>query len=381
MNLLIVSNGYGEDQIACNLIRAIKDCYEKTAIDAMPLVGDGQEYRNLGIIPVVKNIKLPSGGFVRNVFDFMKDLRGGLLKQILRHITFVKNSNKEYSVTICVGDVYCLAAGSFFNRSVKYFLPTAKSDSFMKHGWLEKKIIKRLAKKTFPRDQGTSDTLVKAGISSIYLGNPVMDALFTANDKLDDFIKDTVIGILPGSREEAYNNIDYIVSLISYFEQQTDMKSLNVKYILGKSKQINSRKIESIAEKHNWFIVKEGSRTYLENPVLPNKILITEDFTSVLKVSSIIIGQAGTANEQAVYSGVPVICFEGHGPQSTRQRFLEQKRLLGDLLFFIEDNSPEHISEVILDNLKRDFVKHPENSGITGRSSDKIIREIFKDIY
>ena len=51
-------------------------------------------------------------------------------------------------------------------------------------------------------------------------------------------------------------------------------------------------------------------------------------FMDVLHQSSMVIGLAGTANEQAMFAKRPLISFIGTGPQSTKQRFVEQHQLI-----------------------------------------------------
>ena len=65
--LRVISNGYGEDAIAAQLIQAI-------GLDALdiriPLVGDGRSYVTLGLTPQLVQGVLPSGRFLRRFSMF-----------------------------------------------------------------------------------------------------------------------------------------------------------------------------------------------------------------------------------------------------------------------------------------------------------------------
>ena len=55
MTVLFVSNGYGEDVIACQLAKAIREIDLDVDMMACPLVGDGVVYRNHGLDILGKN--------------------------------------------------------------------------------------------------------------------------------------------------------------------------------------------------------------------------------------------------------------------------------------------------------------------------------------
>ncbi len=71
-------------------------------------------------------------------------------------------------------------------------------------------------------------------------------------------------------------------------------------------------------------------------------ILSSHHFREFLHWAEGGIGLAGTATEQCVGLGKPVITFAGAGPQFTREFASRQKRLLGDSIFLL-DNPQEAI--------------------------------------
>jgi uncharacterized protein (TIGR03492 family) len=62
------------------------------------------------------------------------------------------------------------------------------------------------------------------------------------------------------------------------------------------------------------------------------------------------LGMAGTANEQAVGLGRPVVAFPGPGSQFTSKFLVAQKRLLGDAL--AATDGPVAAGQAVLDILR-----------------------------
>lgn len=344
MNLLIVSNGFGEDIIACNLIQAIKKHEPNAIISCLPLVGAGLEYESIELTPLIKNPTLPSGGFIRNIKVALTDLTHGLFSQILKQRKLMKALSPTVDITICVGDVYCLVMGSYSNPSKCYFLPTAKSNRFMKHSHLELWLIKHYAKRVYPRDAETAAALQCQGIPAYYFGNPMFDNLCDTADQTQLSSKPSapLIGLLPGSRQEAYDNLIVILNAIEFLSQEQSTGPLN--FVLAKSKNIDLNSLSKKLSATAWQLANADNKALITHKKNGLQIHITEHFKAVIQQAWLIIGLAGTANEQAVFLGKTVICFPGTGPQSTPTRFKEQQKLLGEKLIFINSKNPETIA-------------------------------------
>jgi hypothetical protein len=351
-NILIISNGYGEDQIACNLIRALQAKHPASHISPLPLVGPGLEYKKLNLTPVLKNKEFPSGGFVRNFKNLFLDLKTGLLHHLIHQLIAIKKHAKNTDLAIAVGDVFCLIMAKLFNKNPVYFLPTAKSDLFMSHSFLEKWLIKKLATKTFTRDQVTANSLQKSNINAFYLGNPMMDNMPFAKDTFKYLKTDLILGILPGSRQEAYKNLTHIFKIIEILHT----KNPAIKYLLSLPPTL----------------------TICPDDLPPHiKIIITNKFYDLLYASKIILGLAGTANEQAIHLGKKVYCFPGFGPQTTAQRFQEQQKLLGPDLIFLPHNNPASIAQTLLTALNQTSKASAPIKPHNLSASLKIVQEIL----
>jgi uncharacterized protein (TIGR03492 family) len=344
LKIKIFSNGFGEDNIACNLIKELKKKENQPALSIIPLVGPGLEYKKLGLAPLIENPTFPSGGFLRDIKTILKDIKAGLISHFFKQVTFIRALPQDQDYTIAVGDFFCLFMSKLNNQKPIYFLPTAKSDLFMKHYSIETHFIKKWATAVFPRDLLTTKALIKTGIAAHYCGNPMMDNLIWSGQTFG-FTKNTdIIGILPGSRKESYKNLLHILKVI----EALNYKNPNIRYLLAKAKSFDLKTLQEKLANTPWTL---NSKNILQHKNKTISIIISEDFADIVHVSKTLVGLSGTANEQAIYLGKQVLCFEGFGPQTTKLRFSEQKKLLGNNLTFIDDRSPSNIANILIQKL------------------------------
>ncbi|MDG2265279.1 MAG: hypothetical protein P8L47_04065 [Candidatus Marinamargulisbacteria bacterium] len=302
----LVSNGYGEDAIAASIAQAWS-AQGKTAIVAVALVGDGAHYRRVGVIPAATFPVLPSGGFVRSIRQLVGDVGSGLVRVVIRQRRAIYDALEHADRVIVVGDVWALGLTRWALGKPVWFLPTAKSHRFMRHSWLECWCMRRWCLQVFPRDRETADELQAVGISADYMGSPIM-TLPPPADTVPNGPR--YIGVLPGSRNEAYTNLAKIMAYLS--DQLGDYRLL-----IGAPPQLDANRLHAIA---------------------PNDAVWTHDISTVIENSGVIIGMAGTANEQAAVYGRTVLVFPGTGPQTTAKRFQEQVQLMGDRIQYVVDD-------------------------------------------
>lgn len=365
--ILIISNGHGEDSIAVTLIKEIKK--SKIACDILPmaLVGNGSAYKEVDLQPLLINKPMPSGGFIRSFSALCKDIFAGLIGQILKQKQCIKKHGKDVDICIAVGDIFCLWMGSSLKTTV-YFLPTAKSDTFMPHSAFECWFMKKKTQVVFARDEKTATSLKKSGCNAQYLGNPMMDNLFSDRTVTTLNKNECLITICPGSREEAYKNCAFCVELIDAITQDHP----HIKACIAKSKQLNFDTLEEVTnskirnEKTHSLLIRKNK----------NDIIVSDDFLACINQANLVIGLAGTANEQALYIGKTVIAFEGFGPQSSLKRFQEQQVLMGRKLIIVPNRQINSIKRIVLNHLTN-INKHkaiPEKS-----AAIKIIDTIFQN--
>ncbi|MEK9726589.1 MAG: lipid-A-disaccharide synthase-related protein [Candidatus Margulisiibacteriota bacterium] len=325
----LISNGFGEDLIACQLLDAFGQ--DSFLFEAVPLVGPGNEYKKRDIQPKCGQEMLPSGGFLFKVRDFIRDVRHGLIGQFLNQWRTIVTSTADYQLV--VGDIYALFMASRSPAPI-IFMPTAKSERAIPHWGIEFMLIKKYAKMVFPRDIETHQKMCRKGIPSYFFGNPMFDAMTSDLPRPNAF----VIGILPGSRAEGLSNLKIILTILETLEL-----SKPVTYVIALPAHFTKHQLALLTDGLDWQFHETNDCQMFINGAL--QVNVSNQFMDVLQQSSVIIGLAGTANEQAMFAKRPVISFIGSGPQSSKKRFLQQQQLIGGAIsFFIESKDPSIIS-------------------------------------
>lgn len=347
---------------------ALPDCQ----IIAVPLVGAGLYYQQMGLTPAIRTPVLPSGGFIRDFKSLWGDLKAGLISIIRTQRQQIQVLQPSADCIVCVGDVYALWMGHCLDKNRVVFLPTAKSDLIVSHSFMERIFIKKWAGKIYTRDSETAKSLQHHRLPAIFLGNPMTDELPTSKTDYTFSANAKTIGILPGSRAEAYQNLVFILQIISQLSQ----KDSSLQYILGIAQSLDSDELVRAVAPFGWKLQSSKNMSRLSHSA-GVEVKIAAEFGDVITHSDLILGLAGTANEQAVYMGKPVMCFEGFGPQSTRQRFIEQKKLLGDRLILIENRR----IETIVSSIHQFLSQHSsQSSGQFIPPSQNAAKQIVDDV-
>ena len=316
--ILFISNGHGEDMITARIIKELK--IKDLRVDVLPVVGTGKAFEHLKVNVLGPRRSLPGGGFgMRNFSFFIRDIFSGLFGKIREQIRVLDDNKWGYALVVGVGDivpiVYSMMTGCKF-----IFIGVNKSAYYKKlafnYTWLEKLLLKKYCMMTFTRDVRTETSLQKSGVESTYAGNPMMDLVKPGiRGKGSGVRKGKVIGFLPGTRNDAFKNIEDFYK-IAWQINKSDKK---VKFIMSVPNTLNKNRL-----------------LRLKPPV---KLEMSGDFNKVLRKSTIIVGLSGTGNEQAAGVGLPVISFPGRGAQYNHKFASGQKELLGDALMLLPRNS------------------------------------------
>jgi uncharacterized protein (TIGR03492 family) len=195
--LLCLSNGHGEDVVAIRILKALQDQSPHLKLAALPLVGEGHAYLNLGI-PIIGPVKsMPSGGFIyMDGWQLVRDLRGGLLQLTLRQFWAIRQWAKQGGSILAVGDIVplilaCLSGApyAFVGTAKSEYLLRDQAGALLPHAfsegwsgsvyypWERWMMNRRLCRAVFPRDQLTTQFLQKWRVPAFSLGNPMMDEL------------------------------------------------------------------------------------------------------------------------------------------------------------------------------------------------------------
>lgn len=350
-SLLLISNGHGEDVIAAAILENLLQKAKGLRVQVMPIVGEGNAYRSLDVKLLGPLKTLPTGGFMRqNLTNFFRDLKGGLLSQTYEQVRTLLQIKNETNLVVCVGDVLLLILAGFFVRKPLIFIPTAKSEYISGHYGIEKYLMKRFAQLVFPRDKKTAEVLQRSGIQARFVGNAMMDSFQVSGYDFGFRAGARIIGILPGSRLEAYQNLETIFSVIGSLESlRIDL----LEYVVALAPQLSVKIIGELAERSGFYLKKSpnvsiaGVVAELENPKGVKVKLCKGIFGDVLEQSEVFVGLAGTANEQAVGMGKPVIAFPTKGAQFNQKFMRAQQKLLGESLAVVEA-IPEKIAQEVL---------------------------------
>jgi uncharacterized protein (TIGR03492 family) len=379
MRLLILSNGHGEDRIAIQIVRELQAITEEVELAALPIVGEGYVYQKLNIPIIGKVQQMPSGGFIYlGGNPLWQDLKGGLIQLTLEQIKVVRQWGKSGGYILAVGDIVPLFY-AWIGGGKYAFVGTAKSEYYLRDDrfWLEKTswLERRLGSvylpwerwlmscdrsvAIFPRDSLTTNILKKHSIRAYDLGNPMMDGLNSGDRSL---VRENVFSILllPGSRmPESLNNWQQILDAVTDVIDNLDKKR-SLEFLGAIAPALNLKAFEEELIDKGWQISLSESlpindfqaRSFVrENATLT---LTQNAYSECLQRAHGAIAMAGTATEQAVGMGIPVITMPGKGPQFTPAFAEAQTRLLGCSVILVEN--PRKVSNAIarlLDNPQR----------------------------
>lgn len=350
MRLLCLSNGHGEDRIAGTILAALQQVESAAILRALPLVGTGHTYRQLGI-PLVGPVRnLPSGGFLQT--GLAQDVRAGLWGLVGQQRRAVREwaQTAPRGLVLAVGDIWPLWLAWQSGRSF-VFVATAKSEYHLrdekgrlpKTHWLEgwagsvfypwERWLIQQSVATFPRDELTTTWLKRWRLPVTWVGNPMMDALAPPGQlQIPGFEEALVIVLLPGSRApEAYRNWELILkALPGVIEHLTAPQVL---FLAAIAPGLDRTLIETTLQKYRWPVFPGVGFGYDQVGL----VVTQAHFNDCLHLAHAGIALAGTATEQLVGLGKPVVTFPGGGPQYTRHFARYQQRLLGSSLRLVPE--------------------------------------------
>lgn len=382
MKLLCLSNGHGEDAIAVRILKQLQQHPNPPKIAALPIVGEGQVYSELGIPIIAPTRKMPSGGFIyMDGCHLWRDVQNGLLQLLWWQFKAVQAWKQQGGVILAVGDIVPLLL-AWLSGATYSFVGTAKSEYYIRdeagmlprksrwqrwEGWSgsvylpwERWLMSRQrCKAVFPRDSLTTETLLKWPIPALDLGNPMMDDLETETpqpvfytgdvEKLEQE-RSLTITLIPGSRvPEAYENWDKIVQAVN--GTIAVFRDRGVLFLGAIAPTLSLDPLRQTLESQGW-VLRHPDSTH-PSSVIPHQsslitqaasiftqgkstlILTQKAFSDCLQQGDIAIAMAGTATEQFVGLGKPAIAIPGKGPQFTFAFAEAQSRLLGPSLILV----------------------------------------------
>jgi uncharacterized protein (TIGR03492 family) len=344
VKVLFVSNGHGEDAIGARLARELLSLEPSLELEALPIVGRGNAYERAGVRVVGPRWEMPSGGFTFTKLEWLlADWKAGMYRQT--HAMHWAARASKADVVIVVGDVYALwVTFSFACRDVKpnvyqvqplvsrYYQDgmTAQDrlerasrvtvDSFtLPERWYMQRV-----RRVFARDERSASWLRELGVpQASFAGNLMMDLLEPEVDLNPILDARPVLALLPGTRD------DYLFSLPIMLETVLTLPEVQAFAAFP-------RDPSRLTLPADWsWVAPSALEASVSADVVAAHVsgtrvpILRQAFAALLHHSRVALGTAGTANEQAVGLGVPVIGFATPGPQYTSGFAKAQSRLLG----------------------------------------------------
>lgn len=358
--ILLLSNGHGEDLSGALIASELRARGYRA--EALPLVGHGRAYDQAAIPLLGRTREYSTGGLgYTSLWGRLTEVVQGQVGYLLRRLALLFRIAHRYDLVVVVGDVLPVAAAWLSWRPVVTYLVAYSShyEGRLRLPWpCGACLASARFRRVLSRDALTaSDLSEQLGRPVDFLGNPFFDAAVAASEPvgahepLDAGQAAPVplvpapahpaqrLGLLPGSRlPEALHNLELMLELLAQLPehlQQPDQLGLSAA-LVGR---LGPEEVAPLASRLGWRLDSEaGTITRLRRGPLRLE-LVWGRFADVVQHSDLVLSMTGTAAEQAVGLGKPVLQLVGSGPQFTDNFAEAQRRLLGPSLFCAEGRS------------------------------------------
>lgn len=307
--VLFVSNGNGEDSIAADFVRRLP---AKIACNAYPMLGAGRSYD--GICAIVGPRYFPPSEGLRRRGSLIKDARTGF--GIAGALRFMRNDARSYEAIVVVGDMVGVIMCWLSGRRVRVYLDVYKSGYANRYSAIERWILHRTCDLVLTRDERLAEQLRDSGIPARFAGNAMMDTLVTGQfDALGRRRHAKAIAILPGSRKSSAKNFALQVAAL---RQVPGVADVDLFAVLA-----TGAEVAELAAASGLARIDDGDGPDSLGTLAGGGLtvhLATGSLGAVIAACDIVLGQAGTANLQAIGMGRPVVSFLAEGARPARIR-------------------------------------------------------------
>ena len=349
--ILLLSNGHGEDLSGSLLAKYFVK--KGDLVEALPIVGDGENYKKVNIRIIGKTKTFKTGGVGYNSLKGrMFEIFEGQIIYFFKKLYLSYKLRNKYDFYLVIGDIVPIffawfAKKDFFTYLVAY---SSHYEGKLKLPWPCKFfLLSKYAKKIYARDFLTANDLTQQLRKRVsFLGNPFMDK-FSFFEKKTKNIPFNV-GLFPGSRfPEIIDNLQLILEVLETMSNLKYFENIVFKFAIVNA--LSMEKIKHILNRRKWIYVdKIVKNDGLEFKFAFITIIFNWNlFEEILYKSKFVISMAGTATEQAIGLAKPVIQIEGRGPQFTKSFAEAQRRLLGRYVFCSTNykNKKDQINQTI----------------------------------
>ena len=390
--ILLLSNGHGEDLSGSLLAKQLIE--NGNLVEALPIVGKGIHYQKEKIRVVGKTQEFSTGGIGYNSFKGrLLEIFGGEIIYFLKKLYLSYTLRKNYDFYIVVGDIVpiffaWITKKDFFTYLVAY---SSHYEGILNLPWPCKHfLVSQKAKKIYSRDLLTANDLSQQlGKKVSFLGNPFMDKFFVKNKKSK--ISPFSIGLCPGSRfPEILDNLDSILEVLETMSNLSYFAKIEFNFAIVNA--LSLKQIKDRLHHRKWAYLEKISENYVLTFKYKSIVVNFKwnSFEEILVKSNCVISMAGTATEQAIGLGKPVIQIEGNGPQFTKSFAEAQRRLLGQYVFCAANfkNKDDQINKTIdliikviyLIQLNNDFLSKCNANAKERLGADNACIKIVKDL-
>lgn len=348
--LWVVSNGHAEDALGARLLGELlrRGAVERAV--AMPLVGEGRAYDALPAPAVAvagPRRRLPADGLtLHHPAMLLADLRAGLVATTWAQVRTL--SAARPAALLVVGDVYAQALASLTRAPRRFVVQPLVSvrmadggGPVAPHRWFMERIrapeltLLRRAEAAYARDEETAAWLRAKGVRALHLGQPAMDAL--DGRRLDGWPDLPTLALLPGSRGYAAAAVARMTDALAHLADAG----------MALAGAVAWTRPDVPAPPPGWGWAPDplgGWPTWGRSGV--RIAWVAGRFADVLATADAALGATGTAQEQAVGLGLPVVTFPV--PPALGRAFLRnQARLLGPSLEVVEAPGPTPLATAV----------------------------------
>ncbi|MDP4738131.1 MAG: lipid-A-disaccharide synthase-related protein [Cyanobium sp. MAG_216] len=325
--VLLLSNGHGED--LSGALVAAELMQRGIPVEALPLVGHGSPYRQRGVPVLGRTRSCSTGGLgYTSLGGRLSELLEGQMGHVLGRLLLLRRRRRHYGLVVAVGDVLAVL-GSWLSGLPSAVYLVAYSSHYEGRlrlpwpcGWL---LNQASIKAIWSRDRLTANDLSQQlNRAVVFLGNPFLDVV-SADTSESLPLPALQLALVPGSRlPEAARNLALMLRVLALLPEEW-ARSQPLRLRAALVAELDSSCVAKLAGPLGWRL--EASDRLVHGPLVVE--LGWGQFGEILASSQLVLGMAGTAAEQAVGLGKPVLQLVGGGPQFTAGFAEAQRRLLG----------------------------------------------------
>jgi uncharacterized protein (TIGR03492 family) len=370
--ILFISNGLGEDSMSSEIIRGLP---VSQPAHAYPMIADGSAFNGLCDV-VGPRSYVPSQGWRHARWSVLRDFTA-IAASIPPAIRFLRRSRQQYDRVAVVGDTSAVILGAIAGLRVDIYVDVFKTGYAHQYSQLELWAIKQTVKKVFCRDGTLASRLQSHGIDAVSHGNIMLDTVTRADIELLNFDgKNHVVGLLPGSRATTPEAFALQIDALEVVARR-----LKILVLMAVADGID---IRSLADSSRLaFEPYTGSNAHRMGRLAGRGLhvnLFRAAAGNVMEASNIVLSQAGTATQQALGLGKPVITY--YPPEHRKKRMDDEQALMGEARILLPPDPNMIARETI--RLLRDS-KERVRLGEIGRERlggpgtlDAVIQELLK---